>query len=221
MKKNISIILSLIAIVLAVTMFVLWIWQVKDFAVVSLDTFIGVMVAILGVLVTIIVGYQIVNALDIKNTLKENSVEMQNKMAKHEAEIQSKLAEIEQLKNIVKEQDVRFQKEIITAKYDLAISGAQNCLAYKDYAQAALCALAAIDVCLEMTTPRDIRLPFAAAQEAFKHLRGALMVANFYTVLMNAHRHIQNSPNYVFIKGEYEATIVPALKSLKVVNVEE
>ncbi len=221
MKKNISIILSLIAIVLAITMFVLWISQVKDFAVVSLDTFIGVMVAILGVLVTIIVGYQIVNALDIKNTLKDNAVEMQNKMAKHEAEIQSKLAEIEQLKNVVKEQDIRFQKEIITAKYDLALTGIQNSLVSKDFLNASICALTAINMCLEMTPPRDIRVPFSAAQETFRHMTGAVVPSVFYTLLMDAHRHIQKSPNYVFIKGEYEVTIIPALKSLKVVNIEE
>ncbi len=219
MKKNVSIILSLIAIVLAVTMFVLWIWQIKDFAVVSLDTFIGVMVAILGVLVTIIVGYQIVNALDIKNTLKENAVEMQNKMAKHETEIQSKLAEIEQLKNVVKTQDVRFQKEMMSARYDLAIAGIQNCIAIKDYPQAAVCALAAIDICLEMVRSRDIHYPLNLAQEIFKHI--TVVPSFMYATMLDAHKHIQKSPNYGFIQGKYEVTIVPALKNLKVVNVEE
>ena len=46
----------------------------------SLDTFIGVMVTMVGILVTFAVGWQIINALEIKNKLAEIDVYKRQKL---------------------------------------------------------------------------------------------------------------------------------------------
>lgn len=71
MKKNLSIILSLLALVGVVVLAVVMVCLNVSLSNVSLDTFIGVMVTMIGILVTFAVGWQIINALEIKNKLAE------------------------------------------------------------------------------------------------------------------------------------------------------
>jgi sorbitol-specific phosphotransferase system component IIC len=73
MKKNLSIILSLVALVGVISVWVLWCLSVIDFAVVTTDTFIGAMTGILGLLITFVVGWQIVNVLEIKDRMQKVS----------------------------------------------------------------------------------------------------------------------------------------------------
>ena len=69
MKKNLSIILSLLALVGVVVLAVVMACLNVSLSNVSLDTFIGVMVTMIGILVTFAVGWQIINALEIKSKL--------------------------------------------------------------------------------------------------------------------------------------------------------
>lgn len=69
MKKNLGIILSLVALVGVVVLAVVMVCLNVSLANVSLDTFIGVMVTMIGILVTFAVGWQIINALEIKSKL--------------------------------------------------------------------------------------------------------------------------------------------------------
>lgn len=71
MKKNLSLILSLLALVGVVVLAVLWWCRSVSLTDVSLDTFIGVMVGMVGILVTFAIGWQIINALEIKSKLAD------------------------------------------------------------------------------------------------------------------------------------------------------
>lgn len=96
MKKNLSIILSLTAIVGIVILAILWCCRSMSLTAVSLDTFIGVMAAMIGLLVTFAIGWQIINALDIK----------------------SKLSEIEKLKGEITEQRTEINRLVTRSKFD-------------------------------------------------------------------------------------------------------
>ncbi len=69
MKKNLSIILSIIALFGVILIAALWVFSAIDLAFVNTDTFIGTMVGILGLLITFVVGWQIVNVLDVKERM--------------------------------------------------------------------------------------------------------------------------------------------------------
>lgn len=71
MMKNLSIILSLVALVGVISVWVLWGLSVVDFAVVTTDAFTATMVGILGLLITFVVGWQIVNVLEIKDRMQK------------------------------------------------------------------------------------------------------------------------------------------------------
>lgn len=100
MKKNLSIILSLTAIVGIVILAILWCCRSMSLTAVSLDTFIGVMAAMIGLLVTFAIGWQIINALDIK----------------------SKLAEIENLKGEITEQRTEIIRLVTRSKFDTNVN---------------------------------------------------------------------------------------------------
>ena len=69
--KKLSIILSLLSLVGVLSIFGIWIFGSMKHSVVSLDTFIGVIVALLAIVFTVIVGLQIVNAIDVRENMKE------------------------------------------------------------------------------------------------------------------------------------------------------
>ena len=71
MKKNISIILSILALVIVSILGALFVAKDLSLSELDLDTFVGVMVAMIGILVTFAVGWQIINALEIKGKLAE------------------------------------------------------------------------------------------------------------------------------------------------------
>jgi len=79
MKKDISVIISIIAIVLSIVTIILFFVKVSPNSVVDSNTFIGVCTACIGIAVTFIIGYQIVNALQIKeklSNLKKTSINL-------------------------------------------------------------------------------------------------------------------------------------------------
>ena len=75
MKSKLSIILSIISLVGVLAVFGLWLFGSLKLSVVSLDTFIGVIVTLLAIVFTVIVGLQIVNAID----MREKMVQLQQR----------------------------------------------------------------------------------------------------------------------------------------------
>ena len=61
----------------------LWIFGSLEASVVTLDTFIGVLVAVLAIVFTVVIGFQITNAIDIKDRMTELE-RKQNEMVDNE-----------------------------------------------------------------------------------------------------------------------------------------
>lgn len=62
--------LSTLSIIAVIALALMWIFQIWEFTVVSLDTFVGVVVALLAIIVTFAIGWQILNAMDIRSNIK-------------------------------------------------------------------------------------------------------------------------------------------------------
>ena len=71
MKTKITFILSLISFIGVLSVWGLWIFGSMELSVVSLDTFVGVIVALLAIIFTVIIGFQIVNAIDMREKMSE------------------------------------------------------------------------------------------------------------------------------------------------------
>lgn len=71
MKEKISLLLSIISIVGVLSVWGLWLFGSMELSVVSLDTFVGVIVALLAIVFTVIIGFQIVNAIDMREKMSQ------------------------------------------------------------------------------------------------------------------------------------------------------
>ena len=65
-KINYAIWFSVVSLILWCIVVGLWICNVFQFAIIDSNTFIGVIVALLGIIVTFVVAWQILNVIDIK-----------------------------------------------------------------------------------------------------------------------------------------------------------
>lgn len=128
MKNNLSIILSLMAFVCVIVLSVLVFVPDLSLSNVSLDTFIGVMVTMIGILVTFAVGWQIINALEIK----------------------SKLSEIEKIKAEIKEQREQMQELAESTKHESMLVRAQEFYRCGDHIHATICAMDSLLHCLPL-----------------------------------------------------------------------
>lgn len=70
-KSTWALCLSIAAILLCLSVFILWAFEVMPHSVITPDTFIGACVALLGVIVTVAVGSQIVNVLEVVNSVQK------------------------------------------------------------------------------------------------------------------------------------------------------
>ena len=75
-----------VSLAISVTILILWCCNVGGFTVVSLDSFVGIIVALLAVVVTLAIAWQIYNSIEIKDKIKklddleENYKEQNKKM---------------------------------------------------------------------------------------------------------------------------------------------
>ena len=74
MKKwSLAHICAYLSLAISFTLLVLWCCNIGGFTVVSLDSFVGVIVALLAIIVTLAVGWQILNSIEIKSKIEELS----------------------------------------------------------------------------------------------------------------------------------------------------
>lgn len=71
MKNKIAIILSIISIIIALSVVGLWIFKSIELTSISLETFVGIIVALLAIIFSIIVGWEIINAIDVKDRMSK------------------------------------------------------------------------------------------------------------------------------------------------------
>ena len=149
---------------------------------VSLDTFIGVMAATIGLLVTFAIGWQVINALDIKN----------------------KLAEIEKLKDEITEQRTEINRLVTRSKFDSNVNQSYTMHKLGSHHRAFACTLEAIKYGLALDDAYEeldvllVNLKVFAVNSQREHCYQSerdMMVA--------ADEAIQKSPKFALIKDKY------------------
>lgn len=181
MKKNISIILSILALAIASVLAVLLACRNVTLSFISLDTFVGVMVAMIGILVTFAVGWQIINALEIKG----------------------KLAEIEKLKSDINYQREQMHELAESTKHDSMLVRAQAFYRDGDFINATICSMDSLLHCLPLKVPSNIHLVLHTT-EAFM-----MGIEKFATVeekneILRLNEAIRSADNYIFISESYD-----------------
>lgn len=96
-KSTWALLIAMVALLLCLLVFALWISDVYPRSVVSAESFIGVCVALLGVIVTVAVGLQIVNMMEVKSAQRKYEEEL--KVALEKIQRQQEQMEEEQHRN--------------------------------------------------------------------------------------------------------------------------
>lgn len=184
MKKceiKFSDICAYMALLFSVVTIVLWICNVGGFTVVSLDSFVGVIVALLAIIVTFVIGWQIYNAIDIK----------------------SKLSEIEIIKLDIAKQREEMQELAETTKHESMLIRAQEFYRSKDFINATICAMESLQHCLPLKVPSNINLVLQSV-EAFASFINTPISAEESEEILKIDKFIRESNNYIFIQVKYE-----------------
>lgn len=132
-KVNWAVGLSSFTLLVVVAIVGLWIFQTKEYAVVSLDTFVGVIVALLAIIVTLVLGWQIFNLFELKQKLEEMN-DLKSKFDEQSEKIKKLSERVEHAMNLTWGDNEMSNKDywfatfyyIISLKYALAIDFTNN-----------------------------------------------------------------------------------------------
>ena len=163
---------------------VLWWCRSVSLTAVSLDTFIGVMVGMVGILVTFAVGWQIINALEIK----------------------SKLAEIERLKTEINEQHSQIEQIVARSAYDAAVNRSYTLHKIGEYIKAFASTLEAIQHCLQIDEYEDLDILLHNLQMNAIGSHNLFCHESDNELIVTADAAVRQSPKYAMIKDRYGVT---------------
>lgn len=183
--------LSLIAIVMSSAVIALWLFKAKTIAIIQLDTFIGVIVALMALLVTIVLGWQIYNAVEIKEKL---------------ISIKSLQEEQRQLKIELEKARKAIQKaNIYNAFYHSTMMGlgASN---VKDYLSAFRFLHNALVISLQAEEkPIELRATVSNLSESAQAIKqGEIISKGHYDEIINIDKSIRKSKWYSLCREDYD-----------------
>lgn len=182
--------LALISIVIDVAIITLWLLQAKTIAIIQLDTFIGVIVALMALLVTIVLGWQIYNAVEIKEKLISiRSLQDEQKQLKNE---------LEQARQAIHKANVH------NAFYHSTMMGL-GAMDTKDYVTAFRFLINALKLSLQADEPIDLRatvLNLLECAKAIKH--GEKLSKIRYDEIVETDKAIRKSKWYSLCREDYD-----------------
>ena len=187
-KSTWALVLSIIAIALCVLVFLLWIFEVMPHTVISPETFIGACIALLGVIVTIAVGTQIVNVMEIKSAKKVFDNELKIAL------------------DHVKRQQLQIEEDRIRNAHLHHCTMAMIAEFRTDYPQAIYYFFGALLTGLQMHEPLDNeKFVLEHIESCLRNCKDCSKVSQQWRIdLKNIDATIQQLPNYRWIKDKYE-----------------
>ncbi len=98
-KSTWALLISIVALLLCLLVLALWVFEVMPHSVIAPDSFIGACVSLLAVVVTLAVGSQIVNIMEVKSTQKA----CEGKVKQVETELNGMLTDIKNQQEAIEE----------------------------------------------------------------------------------------------------------------------
>lgn len=195
-KANWAIGLSVVALILIAIMFVLWCCNAGGFSAVSLDTFVGVIVALLAIIVTIAIGWQIFNIYEVKN----------------------QLGKIQQLNFELNKQRQAFEEMSISSAHIHAISLSYIAINQKEYCEAFRYLVEALYLSLKHPTMPNLEsILLTMEEDCIKHITvGTAVKSEFYDTTAFKNHQLRELPTFNCIKRRYEKIYNDYIKKVHV-----
>lgn len=194
-KVNWAIGLSITAIVSVVTLILLWVCNVWKLSVISIETFIGVIVALLAIIVAFVVGWQIYNTLEIRN----------------------KLSEIDRLKVDIEEQKLLIENSTYQSRHLISFTWATGHYGNNNYAESFGYALQSLQNTMRLNHPINIDTLMEIIVECAEKVPvNKIVEKDFYDEIIHDDSEIRVLNNYVYIRDEYEQAFNLYIKKIKI-----
>lgn len=189
-KLNWTIGLSVLAIIMVVAMFLLWACEIWAFTVVSLDAFVGVIVALLAIIVTIAIGWQISNAMDIRAYMTK---------------LDERICKVEKLESQFEEQKQQVKQLNNEAKHFSNIAIAETYKREEKYVDAFRFYLSALKCGLQLTTPLNLLPMIKAMKDCSNSIKSTKEISPRLQDSINKNDQlIRSSPLFKTIQDDYE-----------------
>lgn len=194
MSKNISVILSLIALVGVLVISFLMIFGTMKLSLISLDSFIGVMVTIIGVLVTFVVGWQIVNTLEIK----------------------SKLSELDQVKEDIRVQGEMLNESVCRSQHLISYTWALDAFDNEEDAESYRYAVHSLLNSMQLKEPINIDALLILMKHCTDNMpQGFRIKRVLYDLVIEDDKRVRELSAYTYVQERYEPCFNMYLKKVK------
>ena len=193
-KWSLAHICAYVSLALSVTILVLWCCNAGGFTVVSLDSFVGVIVALLAIVVTLAVGWQIYNSIELKAKVEELNA-LKSRLNKQEKES--------------KEQTIKSDHLVFASLSDIEYNS-------ENYALAFSYAITSLESAMSLDEPFNTNALLKRMElSASKIEQDTACPSNFLKEIEDNDKTIRNSKCYDMIKTRYEKAYKTFLSKVK------
>ncbi|MBR5159826.1 MAG: hypothetical protein IKW84_09650 [Bacteroidaceae bacterium] len=168
---------------LSIVLIVLWSCNTGGFSVVNLDSFVGVIVALLSILITIVLGWQIYNAIEMKQKIQE---------------LEALKDEFAEQKKSIEELSNKTRHGVLLTWGDDSANARHFTTAFRFYVSSLKCSML-------LKEPLNIDVIHDNLTIVSNNLKkGNVMNKDLYDIVINEDTEIRSLPNYIYIKSWYE-----------------
>lgn len=179
-----------VSLAISVILSLLWICNVFEMSVVSLDTFVGVIVALLAIIVTFAIGWQIYNAMEINRRIDQ---------------FDDKLRKFQELKTQIDKQQKKIESIRHEAYHFSHMGIADSCMKQKDFIGAFRFYLSALTHSLTMEVPiNQIQMMDASLKAIDSVPSSQKLLCRLYNEIEGMDVKIRKSKFYPTIQDKYE-----------------
>ena len=181
--------LSIFAIAFSGVMFIMWCCNAGGFSAVNLDTFVGVIVALLAIIVTIAIGWQIWAAMDLKSNI---------------AKLDSRIQEIENLKKQFGQQQNDIKQLTLKNQHATSYTWSDMYIKEKDWFNAFRFLLISLYSSLQLEKPVNIAMIFSKLNIVAKNIQPNTTCNNKrYEEVVLTDKNIRSLNDYSTIEDRY------------------
>lgn len=189
-KANWALILSVASLVIIVAIIGLWCFKSKEIAVVTLDTFIGIIVALLAVIVTIAIGWQIWAAMDLKSNITK---------------LDARIKEVENIRGQFKKQEQNMEQLHYQAQHFSLIAIAETYKSRKLFLDAFRFYMSALKYGVKLTQPINLHPMINYMKECVDSIIGIHEVnERMRDDILRNDESIRKSPLFKVVQDDYE-----------------
>jgi hypothetical protein len=201
-KANWAIGLSVVALIFVAIMFILWCCNVGGFSAVNLDTFVGVIVALLAIIVTIAIGWQIWAAMDLRANI---------------AILDKRIKDAEELKLQFGKQQNAIEQLSLKNKHVTGFTWGKSAIKDQNWCSAFRYLTISLSASLQLDSPINVESILAFMSEISKKLQPHTKYAKeYYQEIVEADGKIRLSHNFSLIKERYKELYDDILSKIEI-----